>query len=157
LQVELDPTNGETFNYSQQVTADEDGSFTATVPYASTGYDDVGLEDGHTNTSVRATGPYQIASSPSFDNGSITQYTGTVNVSESAVVGADESPVEVTLEEQSQEIDFGGENESDGTDGNTTDGSTDDGETTDDTNTTSGGSAQDSLTADTAPTTIRAD
>ncbi|WP_302080889.1 oligosaccharyl transferase, archaeosortase A system-associated [Salinibaculum rarum] len=161
LQVELDPANGETFDYSQQVTTDEDGSFTATVPYASTGYDDVGLEDGHTNTSVRATGPYQIASSPTFENGTVTQYTGTVNVSESAVVSEDGSPVEVTLEEQSQEIDFGGDDGSDGTDGDTTDGSTDgstdDGETTDDTNTTSGGSAQQSLTTDTAPTTIRAD
>ncbi|MEF8872978.1 MAG: oligosaccharyl transferase, archaeosortase A system-associated [Haloarculaceae archaeon] len=166
LQVELDPANGETFNYTQQVTADEDGSFTATVPYASTGYEDIGLDEGYTNTSVRATGPYQIASSPTFENGNITQYTGTANVSESAVVGADDSPVQVTLDKQSQELDLGGNetDENDGnttdgntTDGNTTDGSTDDSGTTEDTNTTSGGSAQQSLTADTAPTTIRAD
>ncbi len=147
--VRMNPENGRNFTYSQQAQADENGDFTATVPYASTGYDALGPDDGYTNTSVRATGPYQITAGSTIENGTFIRYTGTANVSESQVVGADDSAADVTLERQEQEINTGDENDgnsSDGSDDSTTDDSNTDDSTTDDstndgTNGTSGGNA----------------
>ncbi|TKX83405.1 oligosaccharyl transferase, archaeosortase A system-associated, partial [Halorubrum sp. SS5] len=58
--VELRKPNGQTFEYTQYATADDDGNFEFTLPYSTTGYDEFGPENGYTNTSVRATGPYNV-------------------------------------------------------------------------------------------------
>lgn len=54
-------TTGETFTYTQFATANEDGRFRLVVPYATTGYEQYTPENGYTNTSVRAEGPYRVA------------------------------------------------------------------------------------------------
>jgi dolichyl-diphosphooligosaccharide--protein glycosyltransferase len=132
LSVQLNPADGRAFTYRQQVQTDDSGAFTATVPYASTGYDAVGLDDGYGNTSVRATSPYQIQTTPTINGTTVTSYTGTVNVTERQVLGVNESAATVDLEEQTR--DFGQDDNStdgSGTDGNTSDGSTADGNTSD--------------------------
>jgi len=99
IRVQLNPENGVPFVYSQRVQADENGEFSTTVPYSTTGYDEVGPEEGYTDTNVRATGPYVVTSAPRLNTtGSIVRYTGTVNVTERQVVGADDSPATVELE-----------------------------------------------------------
>jgi dolichyl-diphosphooligosaccharide--protein glycosyltransferase len=74
------------FNYTQYATTDETGAFFLTLPYATKGHDSVGPETGHTNTSVRATGPYTL--STESPDGFVK--TTTLNVSESAVVTGSE-------------------------------------------------------------------
>jgi dolichyl-diphosphooligosaccharide--protein glycosyltransferase len=105
------PSNGETFAYRQQVTADEDGEFTMTLPYSTTGYDEYGPENGYTNVSVRATGPYNITTPSRLVeiNGSagVEQYRATVDVPEGQVNGDQQGPVEVTLERQTSELTLG--------------------------------------------------
>jgi dolichyl-diphosphooligosaccharide--protein glycosyltransferase len=99
IRVQLNPENGVPFVYSQRVQADSNGEFSTTVPYSTTGYDEVGPEEGYTDTNVRATGPYVVTSAPRLNTtGSIVRYTGTVNVTERQVVGADDSPATVELE-----------------------------------------------------------
>jgi len=53
-------TTGKTFTYTQFATANEDGRFRLVVPYATTGYAQYTPENGYTNTSVRAEGPYRV-------------------------------------------------------------------------------------------------
>jgi len=99
LRVQLQPKNGIPFTYAQRVETDENGEFSTTVPYSTTGYDAVGPETGHTNTSVRATGPYVISSGVRLNaSGALLRDTGTVNVTERQVVGADDAPATVELE-----------------------------------------------------------
>ncbi|QHS16527.1 oligosaccharyl transferase, archaeosortase A system-associated [haloarchaeon 3A1-DGR] len=128
------PHSNETFVYRQFATADENGEFSFHVPYSTTGYDEYGPENGYTNVSVRATGPYQVGTAPTASNGSLTYNTGTVTVTEGQVVGENDSVSTVELEEESI---LGGD------DGNTTDNDTaSDGSTanvTDGSNTTDGG------------------
>jgi dolichyl-diphosphooligosaccharide--protein glycosyltransferase len=142
MQVELNPANGQNFTYHQQIQTDENGEFTTTVPYATTGYDEVGVEDGYTNTSVRATGPYQFGTT--FGDQFVPAFNASVDVTESQVVG--ESDATATVEGNWESL-FDDGNGTDGnssdnaTDGSTTDPSTDD-STTDDSATndsTSGG------------------
>ncbi|WP_049982664.1 oligosaccharyl transferase, archaeosortase A system-associated [Halorubrum sp. BV1] len=134
--VEMEKPSGRTFTYTQYATADDSGNFELTVPYSTTGYDEFGPENGYTNTSVRATGPYQLSTGLSIDNGTASVLTGTVNVTEGQVVGADDAAATVELEETTL---GGGSDGGDGSDGSdTTDGSGDGtGDTGDDTNTTS--------------------
>ena len=130
--VRMQKPNGGTFQYTQYAEADANGDFELTVPYSTTGYDEFGPENGYTNTSVRATGPYQLSTGLSIANGTPTSRTGTVNVTEAQVVGADDAAATVELEETT----LGGGSESDGESGSADDGSgTTDG-TTDDANTT---------------------
>jgi len=63
-----------------------------TLPYSTTGYDEFGPENGYTNTSVQATGPYTFST-----NG--TAATIQTDVSEAQVVGADDSVVTVDISE----------------------------------------------------------
>ncbi|WP_226010980.1 oligosaccharyl transferase, archaeosortase A system-associated [Halomicrobium salinisoli] len=49
---------GRTFTYEQTATVGEDGSFSMTVPYATR--EDVDVEEGYTDSSVTADGPYAI-------------------------------------------------------------------------------------------------
>jgi dolichyl-diphosphooligosaccharide--protein glycosyltransferase len=158
LRVELNPSNGRNFTYTQRVNTDENGEFTATVPYATTGYDALGPDDGYTNTSVRATGPYEFGFDSPFG---FQTFNGTTNVTERQVLGVADDPT------ASVDLDYEPPSDGNGTDGNTTDENTTDGNTTDGTDsstsdgTTDGtsdtsGDEQQSVTAD--PTSaIRAD
>jgi len=87
------------FTYTQRAQTGPDGEFTMTLPYSSTGYDEYGPENGYTNTSVRAAGPYE------FTTGNLTgedlttvEWNATADVGEGQVVGVDESATEVELE-----------------------------------------------------------
>ncbi|GAA0542072.1 oligosaccharyl transferase, archaeosortase A system-associated [Halorubrum ejinorense] len=99
--VELEKPNGQTFEYTQYATADESGEFELTLPYSTTGYDEFGPENGYTNTSVRATGPYNVTTEQTTgDDLYTTQLVGQVEVTEGQVVGADDSAATVELEEE---------------------------------------------------------
>ncbi len=125
LRVQLRPENGIPFTYTQRVETDANGEFSTTVPYATTGYDEVGPADGYTNTSVRATGPYAIASSIRLnESGALVRYTGTVNVTEQQVVGADDSPARIEMNKQALSGPQDGPSDGDGSGAtNETDGS----------------------------------
>jgi len=98
------PETGGTFTYTQYATADENGDFEMTLPYSTTGYDEFGPENGYTNTSVQATGPYTFGSIAT-DDGFVTTVDGAqANVDEGQVVGANDSAVTVELTEQSTDV-----------------------------------------------------
>ncbi|WP_132058341.1 oligosaccharyl transferase, archaeosortase A system-associated [Halorussus amylolyticus] len=125
--VEMAPAGANsTFPYTQQAETDENGEFTMTLPYSSTGYDEWGTDEGYTNTSVRATGPYQFNTPQSFEDGNVTFSNATAHVSEGQVVGENESATQVELTEQSVELgqdennSTADANETDVTDGNET-------------------------------------
>jgi dolichyl-diphosphooligosaccharide--protein glycosyltransferase len=92
-----------TFTYTQRVQANDQGEFTMTMPYATTGYGEVG--DGYTTTSLRAEGPYNLSSGTQInDSGFVVSYQGQADVPESAVVGASDRPVEVELDRRAQPL-----------------------------------------------------
>jgi len=91
-------TRNETFTYTQRAQTNDDGVATFTLPYASTGYDEYGPDEGYTNTSVRATGPYQFRTPLQTNNGSLVIYNATVDVTEGQVVG-EEPPTSVELDQ----------------------------------------------------------
>ena len=120
IAVEIEPENGTPFVYEQYVETDDSGAFNATVPYSTTGYDELGVEEGYTDPSARANSSYsvQVVGNTGIpgviqEDGDFVQYSETVNVTESQVLGVDDSPVTVELDGQSV-IDGGG-NETDGT------------------------------------------
>ncbi|MGM0448125.1 MAG: oligosaccharyl transferase, archaeosortase A system-associated, partial [Methanobacteriota archaeon] len=99
--VEMEKPNGQTFEYTQYATADDDGRFELTLPYSTTGYDEFGPENGYTNTSVRATGPYNVTTEQTTgDDLYTTQQVGQIEVTEGQVVGADDAAATVELEEE---------------------------------------------------------
>jgi oligosaccharyl transferase (archaeosortase A-associated) len=132
VSVPMQPGNGGLFQYTQQVETGPDGEFSTTVPYSTTGYDNWGPDQGYTNVSVRAAGPYQLQTGASFnESGYLVRSAGTVNVSEAAVIGEDPASITVELEAdvlgtpQGESGDSGGENATDGSDrSNTTNGRT---------------------------------
>ncbi|CAI49951.1 dolichyl-monophosphooligosaccharide--protein glycotransferase AglB [Natronomonas pharaonis DSM 2160] len=89
--VEIDDGTGEAFTYTQFAETDADGNFEMTVPYATTGYDEYGVEEGYTNTDVRANTTYQFIE---MEEGMIAE----ADVSEAQVIGEDDSPVAVEME-----------------------------------------------------------
>lgn len=91
------PTTERNFTYTQRATTDAQGEFEMTVPYATTGHDRWGPDDGATRVSVRATGPYEITTSRQQQPGS-TVHNATVDVSNAKVIGRDDQPVRVELE-----------------------------------------------------------
>jgi dolichyl-diphosphooligosaccharide--protein glycosyltransferase len=102
------PTDGSTFVYTQQATADENGEFTMTLPYATTGYDEYGPENGYTNVSVRAEGPYTLQTAPQINqSGYVVRTSANLTVSEGLVNGARDGPETVTLERSSQQLQTG--------------------------------------------------
>jgi dolichyl-diphosphooligosaccharide--protein glycosyltransferase len=101
------PTTNETFLYRQQATADQQGEFTVTLPYSTTGYDDWGPEQGYTNVSVRSDTNYQFVVR---DNSGI--YSSRLDVPEGNVNGANDTALSVELEQA-----FGGGNESESSNG----------------------------------------
>ncbi|PSP85595.1 oligosaccharyl transferase, archaeosortase A system-associated [Halobacteriales archaeon QS_6_64_34] len=86
---------GETFTYTQRVDVGADGRFEMTVPYSTTGYDAWGTEEGYTNVSVRAQGPYEF-NVPVSPRASIP-LNGTADVTEGQVIGEDDSATTVNL------------------------------------------------------------
>jgi len=135
------PTNNRTFTYEQRVRTGDDGSFTVTVPYSTEGYDRFGPENGATNVSVRATGPYRLTTPVTTNDSLVTsRYQATANVSEAQVIGRDDGAVQVTLEETVL-----AEPEGRTDDGNTTDSGSD-------TNTTDDGGSGTNSTSTSTPT-----
>jgi hypothetical protein len=102
VEMEL-PGANETFVYTQRAQTNEDGEFTLTLPYSTTGYDEFGPEEGYTNVSVRANSSYTVtAPSTVNESGYTIQYGQEFNVSEGKVLDVDEEPIQVTLEERTQ-------------------------------------------------------
>ncbi|QAU12264.1 oligosaccharyl transferase, archaeosortase A system-associated [Halorubrum sp. BOL3-1] len=125
--VEMEKPNGQTFEYTQYATADENGEFELTLPYSTTGYDEFGPENGYTNTSVRATGPYNVTTERTTgEDLYTTEQFGQVEVTGGQVVGADEAAATVELEERIVDCPSGDaacpidDESGDGGDGNTT-------------------------------------
>lgn len=108
------PTTNETFTYTQETRTNDEGELSMTLPYATTGYDEYGPENGYTNTSVRAAGPYVIESALATNNGSLVQYRSEVEIEEGRVNGDISGEREVALEENNpfQNLSIGGANES---------------------------------------------
>jgi dolichyl-diphosphooligosaccharide--protein glycosyltransferase len=96
------PQGNFTFTYRQYAQTDENGEFSMVLPYSTTGYAEYGPENGYTNVSVRATGPYTVSTPAELvevdGNASVEQYRATADVSEGRVNGDRDGPVEVTLE-----------------------------------------------------------
>ncbi|XVH31360.1 oligosaccharyl transferase, archaeosortase A system-associated [Haloferacaceae archaeon DSL9] len=87
--------------YTQTVRTGADGSFEMTLPYATTGTDEFGPENGYTDTSVHADGPYTFyTDAETGDDLATTQYIGEADVHEGQVVGENEDIVTVELEEE---------------------------------------------------------
>ncbi|MEF8907872.1 MAG: oligosaccharyl transferase, archaeosortase A system-associated, partial [Haloarculaceae archaeon] len=105
MQVRMNPANGPNFTYSKRVETGADGAFATTVPYSTTGYGNWGPEEGHTNVSTRATGPYTISSGlRTNETGSVVTYQASVNVTEAQVIGENTTPIQVTLDERALNI-----------------------------------------------------
>ncbi|GAA0656307.1 oligosaccharyl transferase, archaeosortase A system-associated [Salarchaeum japonicum] len=103
---------GNQTTYTQQVTTDENGEFTMTLPYSTTGYDEWGPENGHTNVSVRAAGPYTFSTPASVNDSAYTvTYNATADVSEGAVIGETDETVEVELTKEVLDVPGGAEND----------------------------------------------
>ena len=119
--VQMEKPSGETFVYEQYTEADANGEFSFRVPYSTTGYDEFGPERGYTNTSVRATGAYEVTTGLTPGSGNATPSAGRVNVTEAQVVGVDDAAATVEIESllaegAGNESDSGAGNESTGTD-----------------------------------------
>ncbi|MFC7098333.1 oligosaccharyl transferase, archaeosortase A system-associated [Halobaculum marinum] len=93
--------NASTFTYTQETTAEDDGTFTLTVPYSTTDYDEYGPENGYTNVSVRSVSGYTISGEVrSNESAYVVRNQGTVNVSEGLVNGDQDGAATVTLSEE---------------------------------------------------------
>jgi len=128
--VQMQKSSGQTFEYTQYAEADSNGDFELTVPYSTTGYDEFGPDNGYTNTSVRAAGPYQLSTGLVVDNGTPSARIGQVNVTEAQVVGADTDPATVELEERTLGGSETGDSDTTDTDSESADDSTGDTNTT---------------------------
>jgi dolichyl-diphosphooligosaccharide--protein glycosyltransferase len=93
------PGGGQNFTYRQVAEIGADGQFEMRVPYSTTGYEGFGPENGYTNVSVRASGPYVIGTKPTVNESSYTiTNRGRVDVTEAQVVGSDPTPASADLE-----------------------------------------------------------
>lgn len=111
------PNTGSTFTYTQRAETNADGEFEMTLPYATTGYDEYGPENGYTNVSVRATGPYTIGTPAALnDTGSIVSYRSNVSVPEGQVNGDKDGTVSVELERNAEDLTVGGGSGADSSD-----------------------------------------
>ena len=119
VQMEIGAT-GQTFEYKQYAQTDEDGNFEMVVPYSTTGYDEYGTDEGYTNVDVRANGSYQFSA---VDDDQATVWGATADVTEGQVLGEEEGPVQVELEEG--EAPGGAQDSGNETDGSAGDGSGD--------------------------------
>ena len=118
-EVEMEiPDANTSFVYSQRAQADENGEFNMTLPYATTGYDEYGPAEGYTDTSLHAAAPYNVSGGTRFnDSGYVIARRGTLNVSESVVVGAEDRTLDLSLERRSEPVftDLPGEDAGNGT------------------------------------------
>ena len=129
------PNSNSTFTYTQRAETNSEGDFEMTLPYATTGYDDYGPDNGYTNVSVRATGPYTVSTPATLgDNGSIVSYQSNLSVPEGEVNGDADGEISVELERNEEQLTIGGGSGSDGS----TDGGSGDSTSSDD----SGGDTQ---------------
>ncbi|RQH01963.1 oligosaccharyl transferase, archaeosortase A system-associated [Natrarchaeobius oligotrophus] len=113
-----------TFDYVQEAELDESGEFELTVPYATN--DELGVEDGYTNSAVEATEEYTVTvTAPAADDDGFEVYEGETAVPETAVVAGEN--VDVTLEEVAFEDSEAADDEEEGEtdDANETDDGTD--------------------------------
>ena len=101
-----------TFTYRQEAETGPNGEFTMTLPYSSTGYENWGPDDGYTNVSVRATGPYKFYTPQSFEDGNVTFHNTTGAVTEAQVIGESDEPTTVELTETSVSLQQNTGNES---------------------------------------------
>jgi dolichyl-diphosphooligosaccharide--protein glycosyltransferase len=109
------PNTNSTFTYTQQAETDANGNFELTLPYATTGYDEYGPDNGYTNVSVRATGPYTVSTPATLgNNGSIVSYQSNLSVPEGEVNGDADGEISVELERTEQELTLGGGGDSGG-------------------------------------------
>jgi len=159
VQMEVPSTNS-TFVYRQQAQTGEDGTFTMTVPYSTTGYDEWGTEEGYTDPSVRANSSYRLRTGVKTNESHAFRYQGSVDVTEGQVIGEDGSASQVTLEKgpaQSTEVNEVDSNETDGdtADGNETTEEPSDGSTA--TATPTGDTGTATPTGDTGTATPTAD
>ena len=93
-------TRNSTFVYRQRVDLGSDGEAVMTLPYSTTGYENWGPENGHTNVSVRATGPYTFTTEPftgGAQNLTTYVYNGSAHVPEGAVIGERAPDITVDL------------------------------------------------------------
>ncbi|QLK27052.1 oligosaccharyl transferase, archaeosortase A system-associated [Natrinema zhouii] len=81
--VELETNSDRTFNYTQRTDVADDGTFELSVPYATN--DELGVEDGYTDSSVEATGNYTVTAFASGEQG-LQQFSGETTVPEPAVI-----------------------------------------------------------------------
>ena len=100
VDVELETDANRTVHYTQEVPL-EDGAFEVTVPYATN--DELGVEDGYTDSSVEATGTYNVTVGEAGEEG----YLGSTEVPETAVVEGETITVEefelVEIEDPTEE------------------------------------------------------
>ena len=124
VQVGMNPANGANFTYRKRVQAGPDGEFETTVPYSTEGYSNWGPEQGHTNVSVRATGPYTVSSGfQTNETGSLVTYQAAVNVTEAQVIGENTTPIQTTLSRRALNIQQPTNGTGDGSDGSDGSGS----------------------------------
>lgn len=96
------PATNSSFIYQQSATADENGNFEMTLPYSTTGYDEIGSQDEYTNVSIRADGKYRFVADSVVQGGTgngatFSTWETEKHVPEETVVGEDQEPVEVQL------------------------------------------------------------
>ncbi|WP_311172583.1 oligosaccharyl transferase, archaeosortase A system-associated [Halobellus ordinarius] len=121
------PNTNSTFSYTQQAETNADGEFEMTLPYSTADYDEYGPENGYTNVSVRATGPYTVSTPGSLnESGYIVTFQSNLSVSEGQVNGDQDGTVEVELDRNAQQLQLGSGSGGDSGEDSTTDGSTDD-------------------------------
>ncbi len=89
----FDPDTGLSFEYKQETQADNNGEFSATVPYSTTGYDNVDYPP-----EVQSQGSYIV-------EGHTSEKSQSVDIEESDVIKNDSSPVQITLDDE-EEIDI---------------------------------------------------
>ncbi|WP_231183005.1 oligosaccharyl transferase, archaeosortase A system-associated [Haladaptatus sp. DYF46] len=111
--VKLNSQSGGTFTYTQKAQTDENGEFTMTLPYSTTGYDKWGTDEGYTNVDVRAAGPYEFKTPETAGENGFTFKNATAQVTEGQVIGEDTSPVTVSVDQQ-QTVPVEGANNSTG-------------------------------------------
>jgi len=92
------PSTNSTFVYRQEAETGDDGTFTMTVPYSTTGYDEWTTEEGYTEPSVTANTSYRLSTDVTSNGTHTFRYGGTVDVTEGQVVGENESASTITLE-----------------------------------------------------------
>ncbi|QIB74238.1 oligosaccharyl transferase, archaeosortase A system-associated [Halogeometricum borinquense] len=138
------PTENSTFEYTQQAQTNEDGEFTMTLPYSTTGYSEYGPDNGYTNVSVRATGPYTISSGASLnESGYIVGYQSNLSVSEGQVNGDKAGDISVELQRTAQKLELTTGQSSDSSDSSDSSESSDSSDTSESSESTDSSSSSD--------------